>query len=90
MCEGSRTDDLITVLRELDTAKACLRQMQAQLSVALPTLPENRDSETSQAAGRKMNEAAERYRSAVDALDAICQSHALGESERRSLHPVHP
>ena len=32
MCDESRTDDLTTVLRELDAAKALLRQMQAAVT----------------------------------------------------------
>ena len=90
MCDESRADDLTAVLRELDTAKAVMRQMQAQLNVALPALPQNGDSEIFQAASRRMNEASERYRRAVDAFDAVCQNQALEESERCSLQPVNP
>jgi hypothetical protein len=90
MCEESRADDLLTVLRELDAAKALLRQMQAQLNVARPALHQNGDSEIFQAACHQMNEASGRYRRAVDAFDAVCQSQALEESDRRHAEPATP
>jgi hypothetical protein len=90
MCEEFRADDLTVVLRELDTAKAVMRQMQAQLNAALPALPQNGDSEIFQAASRRMNEASERYRRAVAAFDAACLSHALEESDRRHVQPANP
>src|ERR1700730_13292270 len=90
MCEESHGDDLTAVLRELDIAKAVMLQMQAQLNVALPALPQNADSEIYQAAWRRMNQAAERYRSAVKAFHAVCQGHALEESDRGRLQPVNP
>ena len=88
MCEATRADDLTAVLRELDTAKALLRQMQAQLKVALPSHPQNGDSKIFQAACHQMNEASGRYRRAVDAFDAVCQSQALEESDRRHAEPA--
>jgi hypothetical protein len=89
MCDESRADNLITVLRELDAAKALLRHLQAQLNVALPALPQNGDSEIFQNACHEMNEASRRYRRAVDAFDAVCQSHALEELDRHA-EPANP
>jgi hypothetical protein len=90
MCDEFRADNLITVLRELDTAQANMRQMQTQLNLARPTLPQNRDSAIFQTASRRMNEAAERYRRAVAAFDAACLSHALEEPARRDAQPANP
>jgi hypothetical protein len=90
MCDESRADDLTTVLRELDAAKALLRHLQAQLNVGLPGLPQNGDSEVFQNACHEMNEASGRYRRAVDAFDAVCQSQALEESDRRHAEPANP
>jgi hypothetical protein len=90
MCDESRADDLTTVLRELDAAKALLRHLQAQLNVGLPGLPQNGDSEIFQNACHEMNEASGRCRRAVDAFDAVCQSQALEESDRRHAEPANP
>jgi hypothetical protein len=90
MCEESRADDLTTVLRELDAAKALLRQTQAQLNVALLRLPQNGNSDIFQAACHEMNEASMRYRRAVDAFDAACMNQALEESDRRHAEPANP
>jgi len=90
MCDEPRADDLTTVLRELDAAKALLRHLQAQLNVALPALPQNGVLEIFQNACHEMNEASGRYRRAVDAFDAVCQSQALEESDRRHAEPANP
>jgi hypothetical protein len=90
MCEEFRADNLITVLRELDTAKAVMRQMQAQLKGALPTHPQNGDSEIYQATCHRLNKASERYRRAVAAFDAACLSHALAEPARPHAQPANP
>ena len=90
MCDEPRADDLTTVLRELDAAKALLRHLQAQLNVAHPALPQNGGSEIFQNTCHEMNEASGRYRRAVDAFDAVCQSQALEESDRRHAEPANP
>ena len=88
MCEETRTDGLIPAVRELDTAKALLRQIQRELNAALPARPQNGDSEIFQAACRKMNEASERYRRAVEAFNVVCHNHTLQESDRPHAQPV--
>lgn len=70
-------DELTTALRELDAAKALMRDRQLELTKAVPALAPRvcspDDLHVFAAGSKRMNEAVERHRRAVSAFNVACR-----------------
>jgi len=77
--------ELVAALKELDTSKALVRSLRAELCNALAELSRNRHSPECSSAfvnvNRRLREATERYCRAAKAFNLVCRRKPLVVSE---------